>query len=215
MFSIRAKQRPIPSISASDSSKFQFLSISVRISPGLILQNTLYSFCIPNEPSTSTSITLASSFRTRCFFSTDKRSFSTNNVCIPFSRNSPNLRILRSTTPSDHFRIVSKQPLATSQNYQSLLPFKRKERLQYSLASSTLSAASSPLRAHPQPYNYPEYQSKQQSLLQSHYYYQSYIQEERLLQHLSKHYHLSVFPYESEDKFYTTHYMENSDLHSL
>lgn len=99
MFSIRAKQRPIPLISASDSSKFQFLSISVRFAPGLILQNTLYSFCIPNEPSTSTSITLASSFRTRCFFSTDKRSLSTNNVCIPFSRSSPNLRFQRSTYP--------------------------------------------------------------------------------------------------------------------
>lgn len=35
-------------------------------------------------------------------------------------------------TPSDHFRIDSKQPLATSQNYQSLLPFKHKERLQHS-----------------------------------------------------------------------------------
>ena len=62
-------------------------------------------------------------------------------------------------TLSDHFRIVSKQPLATSQNYQSLLPFKRKERLQHSLASSTLSDAFSPLQEHPQPYNYPEYQS--------------------------------------------------------
>jgi len=98
MFSIRAKQRPIPSISASDSSKFQFLSISVRITPGLILQNTLYSFCIPNEPSTSTSITLASSFRTRCF-PPYKRFLSTNNVCIPFSRSSPNLRFQRSTYP--------------------------------------------------------------------------------------------------------------------
>lgn len=37
-------------------------------------------------------------------------------------------------TPSDHFRINSKQSLATSQNYQSLLPFKRKERLQHSLS---------------------------------------------------------------------------------
>lgn len=118
-------------------------------------------------------------------------------------------------TPSDLFRIDSKQPLATSQNHQSLLPFKRKERLQHSLASSTLSDASSLLQEHPQPYNYPEYQSKQQSLLQSHCYYRFDIQEELLLQHLSKHYHLSVFPYESEDIFYTTHYMENSDSHSL
>lgn len=103
MFSIRAKQRPIPLISASDSSKFQFISISVRFVLALILQNTLYSFCIPNEPSTSTSITLASSFRTRCFFSTDKRPLSTNNVCIPFSRRSPNLRFLRSTYPIRSF----------------------------------------------------------------------------------------------------------------
>ena len=103
MFSIRAKQRPIPSISASDSSKSQFISISVRFVLALIRRNTLYSFCVPNEPSTSTSITLASSFRTRCFFSSDKRSLSTNNVCIPFSRSRPNLRFLCSTYPIRSF----------------------------------------------------------------------------------------------------------------
>ena len=97
---------------------------------GLISRNTLYSFCIPNELSTSTSITLVSSFRTRCF-SPYKRALATNNVCIPFFRNSPNLRILRSTTPSNHFRIDSKQFLATHQEYHSPFPFKRKERLQH------------------------------------------------------------------------------------
>lgn len=133
MFSIWAKQRPTPSISASDSSKSQFISISVRFVLALIRRNTLYSFCVQNEPSIAVALTLASSFRTRCF-SPYKRSLSTNNVCIPFSRNSPNLRILRSTTPSDHFRIVSKQFLATHQEYHSPFPFKRKERLQYSFS---------------------------------------------------------------------------------
>lgn len=118
-------------------------------------------------------------------------------------------------TPSDHFRIDSKQPLATSQNYQSLLPFKYKERLQHSLASSTLSVAFSLLREHLLPCNYPEYQSKQQSLLQSHCYYRFDIQEELLLQHLPRHYRRFVSPYELEDIFYTTHYMEHSDSHSL
>ena len=83
----------------STHQNFNFISISVRFVLALIRRNTLYSFCIPNEPSPSTAITLASSFRTRCFFSTDKRSLSTNNVCIPFSRSSPNLRFQRSTYP--------------------------------------------------------------------------------------------------------------------
>ena len=99
---------------------------------GLDTSDTLYSFCIPIKPSTSTSVTLASSFRTRCFFSSDKRSLSTNNVFITFSRSSPIFGFYVALTPSDHFRIDSKQSLAISQNYHSLLPFKRKERLQHS-----------------------------------------------------------------------------------
>lgn len=98
---------------------------------GLIRRNTLYYFCVPNELSTSTSITHVSSFRTRCF-SPYKRSLSTNNVFITFSRSSPIFGFYVALTPSDHFRIDSKQSLAISQNYHSLLPFKRKERLQHS-----------------------------------------------------------------------------------
>ena len=119
-------------------------------------------------------------------------------------------------TPSDHFRIDSKQSLAISQNYQSLLPFKRKRKTCNTVsASSKPSVAFSLLQEHLLPCNYPEYQSKQQSLLQSHCYYRFDIQEELLLQHLPRHYRRFVSPYELEDIFYTTHYMEHSDSHSL
>lgn len=82
-------------------------------------------------------------------------------------------------------------------------------------ALSTLSAAFSLLQEHLLPCNYPEYQGKQQRLLQSHCCYRFDIQEELLLQHLPRHYRRFVSPYELEDIFYTTHYMEHSDSHSL
>ena len=99
MFSIWAKQQTIPSISASDSSKFQFyiyfwsfrpvffcLFFMTRIQFPHKSSALTASFRVrrsPNEPSIAVALTLASSFRTRSFsffFSPNGRPLFTKDV---------------------------------------------------------------------------------------------------------------------------------------